>query len=60
MAKRALIFYGGGDGHEPDKTSARFANILQGHGYDGLLYLWISVINHWKTHYQVCVYLVKR
>lgn len=34
MAKRALIFYGGWDGHEPDKTSARFAALLEGHGYD--------------------------
>ena len=34
MAKKALIFYGGWEGHEPEKTSARFAGILRGHGYD--------------------------
>lgn len=34
MAKRALIFYGGWDGHEPDATSKRFADILEGHGYE--------------------------
>jgi type 1 glutamine amidotransferase len=34
MAKKALIFYGGWEGHEPEKTSARFAAILRGHGYD--------------------------
>lgn len=34
MTKKALIFYGGWDGHEPDQTSARFAGILEGHGYD--------------------------
>jgi type 1 glutamine amidotransferase len=33
MAKTALIFYGGWEGHEPDKTSSRFAGILEGHGY---------------------------
>lgn len=34
MAKRALIFYGGWEGHEPEKTSKRFADILGGHGYE--------------------------
>ncbi len=34
MAKKALIFYGGWAGHEPEKTSARFARVLRGHGYD--------------------------
>lgn len=34
MAKKALIFYGGWEGHEPDKTSKRFADILEGHGYE--------------------------
>lgn len=34
MAKKALIFYGGWEGHEPDQTSARFAHILEGHGYE--------------------------
>jgi uncharacterized protein len=34
MAKKALIFYGGWDGHEPDQTSKRFASILEGHGYE--------------------------
>lgn len=33
MTKKALIFYGGWEGHEPDKTSRRFADILEGHGY---------------------------
>jgi type 1 glutamine amidotransferase len=34
MTKKALIFYGGWEGHEPEKTSARFAGILGRHGYD--------------------------
>jgi type 1 glutamine amidotransferase len=34
MAKNALIFYGGWEGHEPEKTSKRFADILESHGYD--------------------------
>lgn len=34
MAKKALIFYGGWVGHEPDKTSKRFSDVLEGHGYD--------------------------
>ncbi len=34
MAKKALIFYGGWEGHEPEKTSRRFADILKGHGYE--------------------------
>jgi type 1 glutamine amidotransferase len=34
MAKKGLIFYGGWEGHQPEKTSCRFANILQAHGYD--------------------------
>lgn len=34
MAKKALIFYGGWEGHEPEKTSLRFATILDTHGYD--------------------------
>lgn len=33
MAKKALIFYGGWEGHEPEKTSRRFADILESHGY---------------------------
>jgi type 1 glutamine amidotransferase len=33
MAKTALIFYGGWEGHEPEKTSQRFADILASHGY---------------------------
>lgn len=32
--KRAFIFYGGWDGHEPDKTSARVATYLQGEGVE--------------------------
>lgn len=34
MAKRALILYGGWEGHEPEATSQRFATLLQNHGYD--------------------------
>lgn len=34
MAKKALIFYGGWDGHEPEQTSKRFAGVLEGHGYE--------------------------
>ena len=31
--KKALIFYGGWDGHEPQKVSARFGRLLEKHGY---------------------------
>ena len=31
--KKALIFYGGWSGHEPEKVSMRFARILEKHGY---------------------------
>ena len=31
--KRALIFQGGWDGHEPQLTSGRFAGLLEKHGY---------------------------
>lgn len=31
---KALIFQGGWDGHEPVKVSARFARILESHGFD--------------------------
>lgn len=34
MAKKALIFYGGWEGHEPELTSKRFAGVLEGHAYD--------------------------
>ena len=34
MAKKALIFYGGWEGHEPEQTANRFARVLEGHGYD--------------------------
>lgn len=34
MAKTALIFYGGWEGHEPGKVAPRFGRILEGHGYD--------------------------
>jgi type 1 glutamine amidotransferase len=34
MAKKALIFYGGWEGHEPAKVAPRFGRILEGHGYD--------------------------
>ncbi len=32
--KKALIFQGGWDGHEPEKVSVRFAGILQKNGYE--------------------------
>ncbi|MBM6921245.1 ThuA domain-containing protein [Phocea massiliensis] len=32
--KRALIFQGGWDGHEPQLTSKRFAPLLEKHGYE--------------------------
>lgn len=32
--KRALIFQGGWDGHEPQLTSKRFASLLKKHGYE--------------------------
>ncbi|MBE6610201.1 MAG: hypothetical protein E7634_06000 [Ruminococcaceae bacterium] len=32
--KKALIFYGGWDGHEPKLVSARFAEILKKHGFE--------------------------
>ena len=31
--KKALIFWGGWSGHEPEKVSARFQRILERHGY---------------------------
>lgn len=34
MTKRALIVWGGWDGHEPEATSAIFAAALRDHGYD--------------------------
>jgi type 1 glutamine amidotransferase len=34
MTKRALIVWGGWDGHEPETTSAIFAEALRGHAYD--------------------------
>ena len=34
MKKKALLFRGGWDGHEPQLTSARFAGLLQKHGYE--------------------------
>jgi type 1 glutamine amidotransferase len=34
MTKRALIVWGGWDGHEPEATSAIFAEALRGHAYD--------------------------
>jgi type 1 glutamine amidotransferase len=34
MPKRALIVWGGWDGHEPEITSSIFAEVLKGHGYD--------------------------
>lgn len=32
--KKALIIYGGWDGHEPDKVSLRFKHILEGCGFE--------------------------
>ena len=32
--KKALVFYGGWDGHEPVLVSDRFAKMLEGEGYD--------------------------
>lgn len=32
--KKALIFYGGWQGHDPDGVSARFARILSDHGFE--------------------------
>jgi type 1 glutamine amidotransferase len=34
MTKKALIAWGGWEGHEPEATSRRFANILEGHDYE--------------------------
>ena len=34
MAKKVLIIQGGWDGHEPTLTSARFAKLLEKHGYE--------------------------
>src|SRR4028118_689459 len=33
MAKRALMVWGGWEGHEPEQTTAIFAGILREHGY---------------------------
>ena len=32
--KKALIFQGGWDGHEPQLTSKRFARLLEKHNYE--------------------------
>ena len=34
MTKKALIFYGGWEGHEPEKTARRFAGILKKHFFE--------------------------
>ncbi|MDL2301991.1 ThuA domain-containing protein [Lachnospiraceae bacterium OttesenSCG-928-D06] len=34
MAKKALVFQGGWDGHEPKLTSKRFAGLLEKNGYE--------------------------
>ncbi len=34
MAEKALIVWGGWEGHEPEATSRRFAVILEAHGYE--------------------------
>ncbi|NLB37979.1 MAG: hypothetical protein GX810_01855, partial [Clostridiales bacterium] len=36
--KKAWILNGGWDGHEPNKTSARFAAILRSHGYEATIF----------------------
>lgn len=36
--KNVLIFQGGWDGHEPDKVAARFARLLEKHGYTCRIY----------------------
>jgi type 1 glutamine amidotransferase len=38
MAKKALIFQGGWDGHEPKLVSARFGRILETEGFDVEIY----------------------
>ena len=34
MKKKALIVWGGWDGHEPDKVAHRFGKILEGENFD--------------------------
>lgn len=34
MSRKALIFQGGWDGHEPELVSKRFASLLEKHGYE--------------------------
>jgi type 1 glutamine amidotransferase len=34
MSKRALIVYGGWEGHDPERTASRFAGVLRGHAYE--------------------------
>lgn len=36
--RRAWIFQGGWDGHEPEKTSARFKAMLEKHGYEATVF----------------------
>lgn len=36
-AKRALILWGGWEGHEPEATATIFRDVLAGHGYDATL-----------------------
>ena len=36
--KKAWIFQGGWDGHEPEKTSVRFAAMLEKHGYEATIF----------------------
>ena len=33
LEKKALIFQGGWDGHEPKLVAKRFASLLEKHGY---------------------------
>ena len=37
MSKKALIFQGGWDGHEPELTSKRFASLLEKNGYETVI-----------------------
>ena len=39
--KKALIFWGGWDGHEPQLTSKRFARLLEKNGYE--VKIWVTL-----------------
>ena len=38
MSKKAWIFQGGWDGHEPKLTSKRFADMLIKNGFSGVIF----------------------